>query len=363
VTIEFGIFDHIELHGDESAEEIYEDRIALLKRAEEAGFYAFHLAEHHGHGLSIAPSAPVFLAGLARETTRLKLIPTVVCLPLHDPVRIFEELAMVDVMSHGRLELGIGKGITSFEHLMFGHPPEEAAERTREMLEMLLAGWETGVISSEGSAFYDFLEMQLPWKPPQHPYPPLWTAGNVETAGRGGHNFVFPAPIPAEVRARYDELRAASREQPGHQNPHVAEPRIGQSQAVVIAETDEEAEAIGRRAWASYVESVIRARGVVPPHKQDALPDLEAPDAVANPLGKVLLAADPLEKEMLVTGTAERVRDYYVEQARRGTANYFILSIPFGDMTKEECAHTLEAFIGEVMPAIREVDTAAGALH
>jgi hypothetical protein len=111
------------------------------------------------------------------------------------------------------------------------------------------------------------------------------------------------------------------------------------------------------------VESVIRARGVVPPHKQDALPDLEAPDAVANPLGKVLLAADPLEKEMLVTGTAERVRDYYVEQARRGTANYFILSIPFGDMTKEECAHTLEAFIGEVMPAIREVDTAAGALH
>jgi hypothetical protein len=105
---------------------------------------------------------------------------------------------------------------------------------------------------------------------------------------------------------------------------------------------------------------VIRARGVVPPHKQEELPDLEAPDAVANPLGKVFLAADPLEKEVLVAGTVERVRDYYVEQTRRGTANYFILSIPFGDLTREERDHTLEAFIAEVMPAIREADPAAG---
>ena len=360
MSIQFGIFDHVELHGDELGEEIYEDRIAFLKRAEDAGFYGFHLAEHHGHGLSIAPSGPVFLAALARETTRLKLIPTVVCLPLHDPVRIFEELAMVDLLSHGRLELGIGKGITSFEHLMFGHAPEEAAERTKEMLAMLLKAWETGIISSEGSTYYDFLEMRLPWKPIQHPYPPLWTAGNVETAGRGGHNFIFPAPIPPEVRARYDELRVASREQPGHQNPHVSDPWIGQSQALVIADTDEEAEAIGRRAWGCYVESVIRARGVVAPHKQDSLPDLDAPDAVANPLAKVFLAVDPLEAGVLVTGTVERVRDYYVEQARRGTVNYFILSIPFGDMTREERDHTLEAFIAEVMPAIREVETAAG---
>lgn len=97
-------------------------------------------------------------------------------------------------VSHGRLELGVGKGITAFEHLQFGHPPGEAGARSDDILTMLLEAWETGIISSEGSAFYDFLELQLPFKPVQHPYPPLWTAGNVETAGRGGHNFIFPAP-------------------------------------------------------------------------------------------------------------------------------------------------------------------------
>ncbi|HTZ62695.1 MAG TPA: LLM class flavin-dependent oxidoreductase, partial [Solirubrobacteraceae bacterium] len=82
MAIQFATFDHIEVRGGKSARQIFEARIAFIKRSEEGGFYAFHLAEHHGHELSCAPTAAVFLAALARETTRLKLIPTVVCLPL-----------------------------------------------------------------------------------------------------------------------------------------------------------------------------------------------------------------------------------------------------------------------------------------
>ena len=352
MAIQFGIFDHIEVRGGKSAEEIYEDRIGLLKCAEEGGFYAFHLAEHHGHELSSSPTAAVFLAALARETTRLKLIPTVVCLPLHHPVRVFEDLAMLDALSHGRLELGVGKGITPFEHLQFGHPPEEASARSKDILEMLLRAWETGIISSEGSAFYDFLELNLPFKPAQHPYPPLWTAGNVETAGRGGHNFIFPTVISPEMRARYDELRTQSREQPGHQNPHVDDPWIAQCQGLVIADTGEQAEAIGRRAWSSYMETLGRAHGNIPPHLQTEMPELD------NPLAKAMMTRDPIESELLIVGPVERVRDYYVEQARRGIANYFILMLPFGDMTSEEARKTLDGFIAEVIPAVREVEIA-----
>jgi alkanesulfonate monooxygenase SsuD/methylene tetrahydromethanopterin reductase-like flavin-dependent oxidoreductase (luciferase family) len=355
MAIQFGIFDHIEVRGGKSAEDIYEDRIAFLKRAEEGGFYAFHLAEHHGHDLSSSPTAAVFLAALARETTRLKLIPTVVCLPLHHPVRVFEDLAMLDALSHGRLELGVGKGITPFEHLQFGHPPEEASARSKDILRMLLKGWETGIISSEGSAFYDFVELKLPFEPVQHPYPPLWTAGNVETAGRGGHNFIFPTVISPEMRAHYDELRAESREQPGHQNPHVDAPWIAQCQGVVIADTDEEAEAIARRAWSAYTETLQRTHGNIPAHLQTEMPEWD------NPLAKLMMSRDPIDSELLVAGSLERVRDYYVEQARRGVANYFILMLPYGEMSSEESRTTLEGFIAEVIPAVREVEATATA--
>ena len=353
MTIQFGIFDHIEGRHGKSAEEIYEDRIAFLKRAEAGGFYGFHLAEHHGHELSISPTAAVFLAALARETTQLKLIPTVVCLPLHHPVRVFEDLAMLDVLSHGRLELGVGKGITPYEHLQFGHPPEEASARSKDILAMLLKGWETGIISSEGSPFYDFVELKLPFTPVQHPYPPLWTAGNVETAGSQGHNFIFPTVISAEMRARYEELRAESREQPGHHNPHVDRPWIAQCQGVVIADTDQEAEAIAHRAWDAYTETLQRTHGNIPAHLQTEMPEWD------NPLAKLMMSRDPIDSELIIAGSLERVRDYYVEQARRGIANYFILMLPFGDMTSEEARRTLDGFITEVIPAVREVQTAA----
>lgn len=355
MAIEFGIFDHIELHGDRSVEEVYEHRIGFLKRAEAGGFSAFHLAEHHGHALSVAPTAAVFLAALARETTTLKLIPTVVCLPLHHPVRVFEDLAMLDVLSHGRLEIGVGKGITPYEHLQFGHSPEEASARSKDILRMLLEGWETGIISSDGSEFYDFLELKLPFSPVQHPYPPLWTAGNVETAGLLGHNFIFPTEITAEMRARYEELRAESRREPGHHNPHVTEPRIAQCQSVVIADSDEEGEAIGRQRWKVYMDTVRTTHGLVPAHLQTEPPELD------NPLAKQMMSLDPIDGRLVIGGTVERLRDYYVEQAERGIANYFILMLPFGDMTTEEADRTLDGFISEVIPAVRETEKAAAA--
>ncbi len=354
-TIDFGIFDHIEINSGRTAGQLYEERIRLIKRGEELGMYGYHLAEHHGQHLSSCPSAPVFLAALARETTTLKLIPTVVCLPLHYPVKLYEELAMVDVMSNGRLEIGVGKGITAFEHLQFGHRPEEASARADDMLKLLLRAWETGIMSSEGSEFFDFVEMKLPFDTLQQPYPPLWTAGNVEAAGRRGHHVIFPTALPEDLRARYDELRAASGDEPNRQSPLATEPKIAQSQSLVIARTDEEAERIGRRAWSNYIEVMQRARGEVPPHLQTQVPEFD------NPFAKQMLLGDPIEKAMLVTGTVDKVRDYYVDCAKRGTSNYFMLMIPFGDMSFDEASYTLEAFATEVIPAAREASAAVTA--
>ena len=83
-------------------------------------------------------------------------------------------------------------------------------------------------MSSDGSEFFEFVEMKLPFETLQQPYPPLWTAGNVEAAGRRGHHVIFPTALPKELRARYDELRAASGGEVGHQSSLVKEPRIAQ---------------------------------------------------------------------------------------------------------------------------------------
>ncbi|HZO37075.1 MAG TPA: LLM class flavin-dependent oxidoreductase [Solirubrobacteraceae bacterium] len=349
MPIEFGIFDHVEFYGDGQIKDLYERRIASIKRIEAAGFYAYHLAEHHGAPLSVTPSAPVFLSAVARETTTIKLIPTVVCLPLHHPVRIFEELAMLDVISGGRLEFGVGKGITSYEHLQFGHPPEEGPARLADGLKILLRAFETGIVSSEGSEFHDFAEMKLPFEPIQRPYPPLWTAGNVEMAGRGGHNLISPAPMTAEIRARYDELRTASRQEPGHQNPHITEPKLGHNQALVVARTDDEAEAIARRAWGRYIATMRRARSLVPPHLQgEELPEFETDHA------RKMLGGDPFETGSLIAGSVERIRDVLVERARTGLVNYFLFMIPFGDMTDNELGFIVDAMQAEIIPAVRE---------
>jgi alkanesulfonate monooxygenase SsuD/methylene tetrahydromethanopterin reductase-like flavin-dependent oxidoreductase (luciferase family) len=343
--IQFGIFDHVTRPPGVSLRELYEDRIALLRKADAAGFRGYHLAEHHGHALSATPSQTLFLSAVARETERLRLGLLVACLPLHHPVRLVEEICMLDQLSGGRLDLGVGRGISPFEHRLFGHDPDESRDRFAELLPMVVRGLSTGRMDSAGSAHYDFPEIELPVEPLQRPYPPMWAAGNVEAAARNGLNVVSGAPVTAELRARYDTLWAESRREPDHLNPHVAAPIVGSSQYVCIADTDEEAQRIGERALGVLAAFLARSIGREPPHLQDP-----ARPEPPTPLVKAIQSRAP---GVLVCGTAETVRDHYVRYAAEGGVNYIVINVPFGDMTRSEAERTLDAFVAEVMPAVR----------
>jgi alkanesulfonate monooxygenase SsuD/methylene tetrahydromethanopterin reductase-like flavin-dependent oxidoreductase (luciferase family) len=344
--IEFGIFDHVTRAPGVALEELYAGRLALLRKADAAGFARYHLAEHHGHGLSATPSQALFLAAVARETTQLRIGMLVACLPLHHPIRLVEEICMLDQLSGGRLDLGVGRGISPFEHRLFGHDPDESRARFEEILPMVVRGLATGRMDSTESAHYDFPEIELPVEPAQRPYPPLWAAGNVEAAGRNGLNVVAGLPVTAEVRRRYDELWAESRNAPEPLNPHVEMPVLGSSQYVCIADTDEEAERIGRRALGVLGTFLARSVGREPPHLQD--PDHPEPP---TPLVKAVQSAAP---GVLVCGSPETVRDHYVRVAAEGNVDEIVVNVPFGDMTFAEADRTLDAFVAEVMPAVRE---------
>jgi alkanesulfonate monooxygenase SsuD/methylene tetrahydromethanopterin reductase-like flavin-dependent oxidoreductase (luciferase family) len=345
VAIEFGIFDHVTRPPGVALDALYEGRLALLRKADAAGFRGYHLAEHHGHALSATPSQVPFLAAVARETERLRLGLLVACLPLHHPIRLVEDICMLDQLSGGRVDLGVGRGISPFEHRLFGHDPDEARERFAELVPLVVGGLETGRMDASGCAHYDFPEIDLPVEPLQRPYPPLWAAGNIEAAARHGLNVVSGMPVTADTRRRYDELWAESRRTPGHLNPHVAEPIVGSSQYVCIADTDDEARRIGERALGVLGAFLGRSIGREPPHLQDpARP--EAP----TPLVRAVQSRAP---GVLVCGSPETVRDHYVRYAAEGNANYIVVNVPFGDMTHPEAERTLDAFIAEVMPAVR----------
>jgi alkanesulfonate monooxygenase SsuD/methylene tetrahydromethanopterin reductase-like flavin-dependent oxidoreductase (luciferase family) len=344
--IEFGLFDHVTRPPGTALGGLYEQRLALLRTADAAGFRGYHLAEHHGHGLSATPSQAVFLAAVARETERLRLGLLVACLPLHHPIRLVEEICMLDQLSDGRVDLGVGRGISPFEHRLFGGDPDASRDRFAEILPMVVRGLSTGRIDSAGSEHFDFPEIELPVEPVQRPYPPLWAAGSAEAAARHGLNVISGMPLTAEMRRRYDELWADSRRAPEPLNPHVDAPVVGSSQYICIARTEDDARRIGERALDVLGRHLARSVGRQPPHLQD--PDRPEPP---TPLVRAVQSRAP---GVLLCGTAETVREHYIRYTAEGAVDYIVVNVPFGDMTFAEAEYTLDAFIGEVMPAVRE---------
>src|SRR5581483_10532560 len=112
--VRFGMFDWIDRRPAPLGQ-IYEERLQLIEAGEAAGFFCYHLAEHHATPLGMAPSPALFLAAAAQRTRTIRLGPLVYLLPLYEPLRLVEEVCMLDQLSGGRLELGVGRGVSPWE--------------------------------------------------------------------------------------------------------------------------------------------------------------------------------------------------------------------------------------------------------
>src|SRR5579875_3685770 len=111
--MEFGIFDHVDRNGLPLAE-FYETRLKLVEAYDRHGFFGYHVAEHHATPLGLAPSPSLYLSAVAQRTARLRFGPLVYLLPFYHPLRLIEEICMLDQMSRGRLQIGVGRGISPF---------------------------------------------------------------------------------------------------------------------------------------------------------------------------------------------------------------------------------------------------------
>jgi alkanesulfonate monooxygenase SsuD/methylene tetrahydromethanopterin reductase-like flavin-dependent oxidoreductase (luciferase family) len=349
MDLKFGIFDHFERPRDVALDQAYEDRLRLVTRADELGFYGYHLAEHHQSPLCMAPSQNIFLAAAARSTRRIKLGTLVQCLPLYHPLRFVEEVCMLDNLSQGRLQIGLGRGITAIEHTYWGLQPEEAQRRYLETLAIVVQGLSSDTLTYHGD-FYDFDHVPLEMTPRQRPYPPLWYASATpDDAARDGLNFITrPGPKLPQTLARYREVWQENLHRPDRLNAHVAEPTLGSSRHIFVADTDAEAERVARSAW-PVLQDNFSKRGLDGPGPETR------PDGSMLPVppgGPGTVEARDFDRarrsEGLLVGSPETIGAYVEQYARASGANYFMAAFQWGSITHAQAEHSLELFAARV---------------
>jgi alkanesulfonate monooxygenase SsuD/methylene tetrahydromethanopterin reductase-like flavin-dependent oxidoreductase (luciferase family) len=167
------------------------ERFCIMDRT---GYDAVWLAEHHFSSFSVCPSVHMMGAMAAARTTRLRIGTAVSLAPFYNPLRLAEEVALLDVLSGGRVNWGAGRGFERSEFAAFGIPGEESAARFHETVDIVLKSWTQQRVTHKGTYFeYDGVEV-LP-KPVQAPHPPVWMAASstpaIEWAARQGYSILM----------------------------------------------------------------------------------------------------------------------------------------------------------------------------
>ena len=335
--MKFGIMDHVDDSGLAQADQ-FAQRLRLVEAMDRLGFYSYHVAEHHGTPLGLSPSPSVYLSAVAQRTTRLKFGPMVYVAGLYHPMRLAEEICMLDQMSGGRLQVGLGRGAVWPEHEVYGFERDAMADRYAEARDILLQALASPRVNFRGR-YFQVPDFRMVLRPLQQPHPPLWYGlGNPESAAWAAANAANVVSLqPAAVARRtldrfceeWNKLGRPAREMPMR----------GLARFVVVAPTDEAAQRIagvGYDRWRSSFSAIWEDRAVPLPYpRPEAWPGIEA-----EGLG--------------IAGTPKRVVAYLTEQAELTGCTLFLCQMVFGAIAYEDALASLTLFAREVAPALAE---------
>jgi len=333
--MEFGVFDHVDRARDD-LHAYYEDRLRIVELYDEIGIDRYHVAEHHGTPLGMSASPSVYLAAVSQRTKNIRFGPMIFAAPLYHPLRLAEEICMIDQMSGGRFEMGFGRGASPIEASFWGLEREEMEPVYRESIAIILEALKTGELSFKGE-YYNFDRVPLCLEPRQKPYPPMWYGiHSVESAARvAREGFNVISLDSAEETGEYvDSYRAAWREK----NGDAPEPCIGISYFIVIAEDEDEALSVARRSYPVWHDSfnyLFRRNGTVPRHQRPADWD----GIVAE--GRAF------------AGTPDQVAAFLKDACETSGVNYLVSQFAFGDQTVDETFRTVRLFADHVMPILK----------
>ena len=217
--MEFGLFFLMQRDEAWSEQAVYDSALEQMLAAEPLGYHSVWFAEHHFNDYGLCPAPPVLAGYLAARTTTLRLGMGVSLVPLHHPVDLAEQLAVLDVVSGGRLDVGIGRGGTLQDYQTFQSDRDDARARTEEGVALMRQCWSGQPFDFQGR-FHSAERLHVRPRPVQQPHPPVYIAANSEDSVRSAARLGLPTlssffvPRPELVRRQQiyrEESRSAGR--------------------------------------------------------------------------------------------------------------------------------------------------------
>lgn len=242
---------------------VYETALERFAIMDQAGYDAVWLAEHHFSSFSVCPSVHMMGTMAAARTKRLRIGTAVSLAPFYNPLRLAEEVALLDVLSGGRVNWGAGRGFERSEFAAFGIAGEESAPRFHEAVDIVLKAWTQQLLSYEGR-FYKYDGVEVLPKPLQAPHPPVWMAASstpaIDWAASQGHSILMDPHSSRTDLIRKRRHYAAKLIEAGHSDTGRS---IPMARLIAVDETADKAREVARRAAGWMVASYVGQTGNV----------------------------------------------------------------------------------------------------
>lgn len=331
--------------------EIINDTLVEVEYAEELGFDAVWLPEHHFSVYGILGNPFVMAAAIAQRTKRMQIGTAVMVLPLQHPLRVAEDGAMVDVLSGGRLLMGVGRGYQNPEFDTLGVPQGESRAMFDESLEIIEKAWTQDEFSHDGR-FWRIENAAVYPKPIQKPHPPIfWAAASAETyklAARKGYallrspNFSTMDIVENSFNKYLVDLRANGFDPEQMEHPAAIK--------LYVAPTDEEArrDAIPHALWffRKLASLIPGAPG------RPARAGYEQYTSLPSTLASV--TEDDLWEWGVCYGSPERVAERLRVFIQRTGTNHILAHMKIGGLEHAKVMRSMELFAKHVMPTLRK---------
>jgi alkanesulfonate monooxygenase SsuD/methylene tetrahydromethanopterin reductase-like flavin-dependent oxidoreductase (luciferase family) len=350
VTLEFGVFDptHIVDAEDpfETAQD-YEDHLGDAQLAERVGYNYFFFIEHQNAGFPCISSPTVYLAALARATSRIRIGPMIFMLPLHHPIRLGQDTAVIDLLSRGRLDVGIGSGTRGPEFAPWHVDFKDRRDHMHEVMEIVIKTWTERTFSYEGK-YWSFTGVEPQPRPYQRPHPPVWVGAHspasYEYAAQQGYNVSQIFEGERAVAKKFDHFRKYWR-QLGNAG---AAPKAALVRHIHVAETDELALQEAERYMLNGIQGSAGAG------RLRRLPDNAPPDV--RELARIYYETTRsvqfwFDEGLAFVGSPATVAAGIRAQQHRVGYEVLLTNHQFGEMPRELYVKSMQLFGDEVIPA------------